>query len=399
VYDALHQPIRGATPPVSEAARTSSFTPDRRGLTYYPFVDVIVVGAGIVGTCVAYALARGGASVTLVEEGTPGGGASATSYAWLNSNSFDDAVYHALRVRGMAAYRELEAELGTGDWLHLTGSVRVAFAVADAKAVRERVARKRAVGYPAELLDAGCGLPEPALARLIERPAAVAHFPGEGYIDTATLIGDLLHAFAGLGGVLVRAHVYALLRDGSVKGVRTSTHGDITGDRVVLCTGADTSLLSSAGFRLAARGPVGATVVTAPVPVRLNGLVHFPDVTIRPDGGGRLLLHADDIDERVDTDTMTLDETAIGELTGRARRWLRLPDGDVRVSEVGVSFRPYPPDGFPVAGPVPGLPGAYVVCTHSGVTLGAILGHLVAREHLTSTPDPSLAPYRPTRLT
>ncbi|MGH3169540.1 MAG: NAD(P)/FAD-dependent oxidoreductase [Trebonia sp.] len=366
-------------------------------------MDVVVVGAGIVGTCIAYVLARDGASVTLVEEGMPGGGASATSYAWLNSNSFDDAAYHALRVRGMSAYREFEDELGTGDWLHMTGSVRVACSVPDAEAVRDRVARKQAAGYPARLLDPDpASRAEPALARIPERPKAVAHYPGEGYIDTVTLIGDVLHKFTELGGVIVRAHADVVLRAGGdrgrVTGVRTGG-ADFGGDQVVLCTGADTSLLASAGFALAAAGPVGATVITAPVPVRMRGLIHFPDVTIRPDGAGRLLLHADDIDQRVDTQTMTLDEAAIAELTARARKWLALPSTDVSVKEVRVSSRPYPPDGFPVVGPVPGLPGAYVACTHSGVTLAAILARLVAREILTATADHSLTPYRPARFT
>ena len=366
---------------------------------------VVAVGAGIVGTCVTYALARGGATVTLVEAGTPGGGASAASYAWLNSNSFDDAAYHALRVRGMSAYRDLARELGTADWLHETGNVRVAYSDSEAAAVRDRVARKQAIGYPAELLDADeAGRAEPALARLPDPPAAVGYYPAEGYVDTTTLIGDMLDRFAALGGILVRARADTLLRDSgdaAVGGVRVGVGtdaGEIAGDLVVVCGGADTGLLQGGGFRLAARGPVGATVITGPVPVRVRGLIHYPDVTVRPDGGGRLLLHADDIDQRVLAATMSLDEDAIGELTGRARKWLALPGTEVPVAEVRVSVRPYPPDGFPVVGPVPGLPGAYVVCTHSGVTLGAILGRLVAREILTGTASPSLAPYRPERL-
>lgn len=359
-------------------------------------VRFVVVGAGIVGSCLAHELARAGERVVLAEPGRPGGGASAASYAWLNSNGFDDPGYHALRVLGMSAYAGLADALGTGEWLHATGAVRVAGSDTEAKELRARVARKRAAGYPAELLAAAeAARTEPALARLPEPPAAVASFPAEGYVDTTTLIGCLLAEFRRLGGVVARARAQALLGDGA--GVRT-TDGDLTADRVVVCTGADTSLLADAGFGLAARGPVGATVITAPVPVRMRGLIHYPDLTARPDGGGRLLLHATGIDECLRPEDSGLSRESVAELTGRARSWLGLGPEDLDVAEVRVSVRPHPPDGLPVVGPVPGAPGAYVVCTHSGVTLAAILARLVTGEIRSGEADPLLAPYRPRRF-
>lgn len=357
----------------------------------------IVVGAGIVGTCLAHELARAGERVVLADSGVPGGGASAASYAWVNSNNFDDPGYHALRVLGMPAYRELAGVLGTDEWLHATGCMRVAASDVDGKELRERVARKRAAGYPAELLDVvQAASAEPALSRLPREPSAIAWFPAEGYIDTTTLIGCLLAEFRALGGVLTRAQVTGLRNGGT--GVRT-TGGDLAADRVVVCTGADTGLLRGAGFDLAARGPAGATVITAPVPVRMRGLVHFPGVTVRPDGGGRLLLHAVDVDGLLDPADPELDAGAAAELTGRARTWLGLDGRDLEIAETRVSVRPHPPDGFPVVGPVPGAPGAYVVCTHSGVTLAAVLARLVAAEVRSGEADPLLDAYRPGRFT
>lgn len=357
----------------------------------------VVVGAGIIGSCLAHELARAGERVVLVESGVPGGGASAASYAWLNSNNFDDPGYHALRVLGMSAYQELARVLGTDEWLHATGCVRVAASEADGKELRARVARKRAAGYPAAMLAPGqAAAAEPALAGLPREPAAIAWFPAEGYVDTTTLIGCLLAEFRALGGVVTRARVTGLRNAGA--GVRT-TGGDLTADRVVVCTGADTGLLRGAGFDLAARGPAGATVITAPVPVRMRGLIHFPGVTVRPDGGGRLLLHAVDVDDRLGPVDAELDAGAAGELAGRARTWLGLGAGDLEIEQTRVSVRPHPPDGFPVVGPVPGVPGAYVVCTHSGVTLAAVLARLVAAEVRSGEPDPLLDAYRPSRFT
>jgi glycine/D-amino acid oxidase-like deaminating enzyme len=173
----------------------------------------------------------------------------------------------------------------------------------------------------------------------------------------------------------------------------------------VVCAGADTSLLREAGFDLPARGPAGATAITVPVPVRLRGLIHYPGVTVRPDGGGRLLLHAVDVDERLNLEgpcpggPAELDAEAVAELTRRASRWLGLETRELEVAETRVSVRPHPPDGLPVVGPVPGMPAAYVVCTHSGVTLAAILARLAAAELRGGEADPMLAAYRPGRFT
>jgi glycine/D-amino acid oxidase-like deaminating enzyme len=378
-------------------------------------MKVIVIGAGIVGASIAYALARDGAEVTLVERGAPGGGASHTSYAWVNSNSFDEPKYHALRVLSMAAYRDLADEFGggTGAWLHETGSLRVAFTDEQAEQVTQRVTAKRAVGYPAEVIDDPATIP--ALANLPRPPKIVARYPTESYVDTTVFIGALLHRFAGHGGTLLRATVTALDPAGVTTDSADPNSGDsdfaatgdrhLDADRVILATGTDTSLLKDAGFPLEALGPAGATVITDPLPVPLDGLIHFPDLTVRPDGGGRLLLHALDIDAKIETalprDCLALDKESVDELTARASGYLGV---QATAADVRLSFRPHPPDGFPVVGPVPGhgsgpgKQGTYVVCTHSGVTLAAILARLVSREIRTGTPDPLLAPYRPDRI-
>src|SRR4051794_40188014 len=49
--------------------------------------QVIVIGGGIIGACVAYALTEAGARVTVMVAGTPGRGTSAASLAWVNAAS------------------------------------------------------------------------------------------------------------------------------------------------------------------------------------------------------------------------------------------------------------------------------------------------------------------------
>ncbi|SVC39377.1 uncharacterized protein METZ01_LOCUS292231, partial [marine metagenome] len=45
-------------------------------------MNVIVIGAGILGSVISYYLSIRGANVTLIEKNEPGDGASQVSFAW-----------------------------------------------------------------------------------------------------------------------------------------------------------------------------------------------------------------------------------------------------------------------------------------------------------------------------
>ena len=363
-------------------------------------MKVIVVGAGIVGANIAYRLAVSGAAVTVVEAGIPGAAASATSYAWLNSNNVANPEYHALRCIGVAAYRELADDLGTSHWLHEVGNLHVDFTPERMQVLIDRVARLRALGYPADVVTpAEAAAIEPALAFITE-PVGGAFFPSEGYVDVTALVGELLLRLRAAGGSLVIGRAVALLRgsDRTVTGVRLADGTQLGADAVVLCTGTGADLLGSADVDLSLQGGIGASVITNPLPTGLSRVVHLPNLSIRPDGNGRLLVRAGDVDKLVDTQTMTLARDHIDTLFARLRAAVPLAGLEVTAVEVRTAFRPRPPDGLPVVGPVPGLAGAYLVSLHSGVTLGAILGRYVTSEILLGKTVPTLAPFRADRL-
>jgi len=72
---------------------------------------------------------------------------------------------------------------------------------------------------------------------------------------------------------------------------------------------------------------------------------------------------------------------------------------DVRIVESRIGVRPMPGDGHTIAGRLPGLDNAWVIATHSGITLGPLLGQLIADEIGRGTPSALLAPFRPERFT
>ncbi|MFM9373676.1 hypothetical protein [Streptomyces sp. Da 82-17] len=69
-----------------------------------------------------------------------------------------------------------------------------------------------------------------------------------------------------------------------------------------------------------------------------------------------------------------------------------------RLASLRVGQRALPADGLTVAGFLGDSTRVYALATHSGITLGPLLGRLAARELLTGEPDELLTDFRPARL-
>ena len=66
-------------------------------------MKINVLGAGIIGSATAWALAKRGADVTLIDPNPPGGLASASSFGWINASHGNPRAYYDLRLASMAA--------------------------------------------------------------------------------------------------------------------------------------------------------------------------------------------------------------------------------------------------------------------------------------------------------
>jgi glycine/D-amino acid oxidase-like deaminating enzyme len=361
--------------------------------------DVVVIGAGVVGASIAYRLAAAGAQVTLVDQGRPGGGTTSTSFAWLNANDKPPPAYHALNVAGIHAHARLAADLGAAPWLHRSGHVRCVAGAAAARRLAAHVAALQQAGYPATLID---GRRAQALEPDVRWPAdvaAFAHFPEEGWADGPLLVRSLVTAAQSLGAAVDHGGVTAIdVAGGRVGGVRLASGTRLPADGVVVAAGRwSDRVVALACLRLPLAPTYGLLAVTAPLQHGPRGVVFAPGVHFRPEGDGRVVLQDDDTDALVGPDTPPdPDLPACRELWRRAGAYL--PDlAGAAIVEARVGIRALPADGYPVVGPLPGRDGLYLAVTHSGMTLGPLLGEVAAAEVVGGPPDRRLATFRPAR--
>ena len=359
--------------------------------------DVAVIGVGIVGASAVYALARAGARVIALDAGAPGAGTSRTSFAWVNSVHKEPEVYHRLNAEGIAAHRELARQLGADGGYHEGGSLEWAEEAAAQAELRTRVARLASRGYSAALIDRKDALDlEPALG-IPDHVRQVAFYAAEGWLDAPRAIGRLLAA----SGAEVRQNtgVRSLRkRDGRVEALVLET-GEVEADSVLVCVGPATqALLAAWGVAIPVGRVPGLLAVTSRPGDALGRVVHAPGIHLRPDASGGLLLGATDVDGLINEATSPETAFAVaGQLLERAARVLPAAK-DARLVDARIGVRPMPVDGVTIAGRVPGLANAWMLATHSGMTLGPLLGRLIADEIVGGAPSATLTPFRPDRF-
>jgi glycine/D-amino acid oxidase-like deaminating enzyme len=366
-------------------------------------LNVVVVGAGVIGAAIAADLAREGATVTVLEAGQPAAGTSGTTFAWTNAGGKQPRSYFDLNVEGMQAHRRLASSVASCDWYHESGNLEWKAGAEAQQEQQRKVARLREWGYQARWLD-------PKEARSLEPDMApdmigsrVAYFPNEGWVDPTRLIAALLST-ARTSGAQVRPHSAAVgmsMTGDRIDGVRTSDGETVRTDAVVNCAGPGAGKVAAlAGVDLPMRNTAGLLAYTTPTAVAVGRVIHAPQIHLRPDGDGRLVLRNITADAAVSTPdgggTWIAEPAAAQAMLHLAQElYPGLRGSKVETSRIGV--RPIPIDGLPVLGPSATIENFHFAVTHSGVTLCLRVAELIGAEVRGELVD-ELAPFRHSRL-
>jgi D-hydroxyproline dehydrogenase subunit beta len=359
---------------------------------------------------VAVALAERGSHVIVIDRAHLGAGTSATTFAWVNSNRKHPEAYHQLNATGMAAYHERTS--AAGRWFFPSGHVEIATTAAHAAELEHNVVRLRSLGYRAELITQSqlVGF-EPAL-RPSRPPVTIVRYPEEGFCLPYLLLGELRDRLRAAGGEIREGcELMSAVVTGSGVELTTGDGQTMLMDRMVCAVGRwsgqfvqrlsarDGSthpmpVLACEGRDLPTLGFLG---VTEPLPVDVRGVVTTSQLNLRPEGGGRLMLQALDLDAAADSEHEPTAEDDTGrEMAARLTSLLAWPQ-PIAPSRVVIGRRAVPRDGQTIAGWLESDHRIYGVVTHSGVTLALILGDLVGEEVLGRS-APELESFRPGRF-
>lgn len=371
---------------------------------------IIIVGGGILGASMAYHLSRRGAQVTLLERTAPAAGATGKSFAWINANfSKQPRHYHLFSRLGVQAFRTLQQEVGVDLGARWTGTVEWYTNPERAEELRRMVRQQQEWGYPIRVIG------NEEFARLEPRikpvTAVTATFSElEGSVDAAKATHALLGRAEAAGATVVYpCEVLGIdARSGSGAMLKT-TRGEFQGDMAVLACGVDMPKLAAL---VGAHAPLvrspGIVVRTAPQATSVRHVLVTEDTHFRQQADGRFVIGDDygppptEIHRQLDAEPQGFPDRSFADLHGQRIRHQAaryLPSlANVRIDSVSLCWRPLPKDGFPIVGFAPQSSKVYLAVTHSGVTLGPLLGELAALELLDGVQVDLLEPYRPGRL-
>lgn len=343
---------------------------------------VVIIGAGMIGACTAYAAARAGLDVIVLDRDAVGSGTTSRGEGNILVSDKEPGPELDLALASRAAWDGIVADVGA-DALEFEakGGVIVASSATALDAVEGLAAGQRACGVRADAVADPCDL-EPHLAPGL---AGAVHYPQDAQVQPVLAAAAILAAAQRRGAVFrpkSEATGLRTTRAGAVSGVRTGC-GDVWGaDAVVNAAGTWSGVV---GERLGAPIPVlprrGFVLVTEPLPPVVRHKVYSADYVdnvaasgagletscvVEGTRGGTILIGASR--ERVGYDR-SMDPDVVRRLAAQAVALFPVL-ADVRILRTYRGFRPYCPDHLPVIGPDPRCPGLVHACGHEGAGVG-----------------------------
>jgi len=385
--------------------------------------DVVVVGGGALGSCVAYALARRGVAVTLLDASTPGRATSASAGGlWPLGESLGlgcGVIFHAAHGGGGApeplprAFMEflcasnqrfsvLAAELCalTGVNIEAESGTGLLYLLYDE--VQEGHARRilEWLGDGREVVERWT--PDQVRARdpLVTRDLLGAiHFPADNQVNPMLLAEALKRAATAKGAKFVaEARVHALRVQGDRVVAVESSRGAFACVAVVNAAGAWSAQIARlAGIDIPiepVRGQIVCTETLRPGTLRTN--LSTAECYMLQKAHGEVIVGSTTERSAFDASVRYSDMRALAAGAVRAVPALR----DATVKRAWAGLRPGTPDEFPILGPDHRLSNFFHATGgfRTGIVAAPLSGEVVAASVVGERPPVAIEPFLAARF-
>ena len=365
------------------------------------FPSVIVVGAGIVGCTVAYAVAKSGASVTVIEPRAPGQGATRASAGILapDIEGHGSSLLRLLGRRSIAMYDDfiakLRADSGRDIVYQRNGTFELAFSDADVGRLEELAAALKRDRIESQWLQPSAF--DDYEPRASKQARGALFIPNHGFVGVTALTLAAADAAQKYGATFASGtgaiRIFAIA-DGRV-GVESSA-AKWEADRVVLAAGSWSSMIT---VQDADRVPVkpirGQLIQLRTDPGALHRVIWGPDGYLVPWPDGSVLVGS--TVEDVGFDENYTDE-AVAKLRAAAASLVPSLE-NAEVTSIRTGLRPKGPDDLPVLGRSKAVPGLIYATAHyrNGVMFAPLTVKLVSDLVFDRAEDPALLDLDPAR--
>lgn len=363
-----------------------------------PHPDVIVIGAGAVGTACARALSIKGTKVLLIDrEGTPGEGwrASAGMLAAQVEAEPEDPLL-GFTVAGRTFYREnaglLRERTGIDIGLDECGVLQVVLTEEAAVAAKAKVAWQRQQAHRADWLS-----PEEVAEGWPWLAPGMGAFwaPEDGVVDPANLVAALRRDAQLAGATIVQDVVVSIE---SAKGRITGVHGErerYGAPIVVVAAGAWSGGIAALPRPLSVE-PVRGQMIAFPWPSGTPAVVAYGPRCYLLRRGNEMLVGA--TMEHAGFDPSVTPE-ATATLIRRAST-IHPALRDATPQRAWAGLRPGTPDGLPIIGAEPRLAGLWYATGHgrNGILLAGVTGEMIAQQVRGDGEAADLRDVRPERF-
>jgi len=355
--------------------------------------DVVIIGGGVIGSSIAYRLAKRKIKTHLIEKGDIASGSSGACDGLIFLQSKKPGIHLRLALESRGIFDQLREELAMDIEYKSHGGMVIVENERELEAMGRFVREQQAIGLDVAMLDRDQARElEPSLS---EKILGSTFSPLDGQVNPILLTLAFVRAARRLGAtVLTDTGVTGVsLRSGRVRAVQT-TRGEVETECAVNAAGVFAPEIGRmVGLAVPIQPRRGQILVTETLPPRVRrGLLSAkyiaakfdPSLAEREGVGfsleqtenGNLLIGS--TREFVGFDWRTTYEgmASIAEKIVRV-----IPDlAGVHVIRTYAGLRPYTPDGLPILGKVKEVGGFIMAAGHEGdgIALSPITGEVIA---------------------